>query len=887
MQSYRIVAIAQVRNELRRGNLERFFRYLKPLVDQIVIYDDASTDGSYEYAVQHADRVLRGVKSSFYHETQIKKQVLAAAQKLNPDFILWLDTDEVLTKGGRGVVNALCDECVAQNADGVSLHELNLWRSACWVRLDEMYNDGWYVRLWRNTPKLQYPKTPEGLHKIHFPQSINKIIRSNDAEVIHYGFSTDEGILFKYLNYRRYGQSGWALNRFIDESELHLERVPNKLFPDGLQSDDSQPVARPIPEWHRLIDKKLKELLRPSISIISMIYKSTAWLKFCYEQVLRYTDLSDKEFFFIANDPTREVLEYLEQHYIPHVIFRTTDEQKKVWYINNVYRAYNYGAQVAQGDYLLYINSDMAFTPDWVENMFRYLTGNNCVSARLVESGKMRSGEHGISKNFGREISQYDEKSFHAFAKSVAEDQAIKGGLYMPLLIRRKDFLNVGGYPEGNVVANSDFFHPTIATKDDPLISGDKVLIEKLATKGVSHNTSYASVVYHFQEGEKDDPQKPLNEKSDARVVILNDYLTGSMGERTMWNVLVEKLPNAVGVDKNVVGGAGNFKYLARGYIRQNFPNVRVIIQNATFIDVIDPEIHTVAFLQDDLRKMNRPSKQQESNLLLAKTRVANSSFTASSYSEFNFEIIPLGVDDRLFQPIDRQSIRKELALDYEKIGIFVGEHSDVKGWSEIKNIIQTRQDIHWLVVSKYDQTFSAPNATLFNRIPQTQLVKLLNASDFFILGSPVETQCLAAIEACLCDVPVIMHLTGIFSDFSESERGRVGFFSENLSDQIDEVYSKKSKLSPRSVILERGLGLDTMVNKWKELLVAILPVIEQGYLLKKEVPKKRLFFFKSKRAISEVSLAVLRIFKKILKAILPQRTVKFLYKIVYRPKEF
>ena len=46
-RNYKIVSITQVFNEIEKDNLVRFFKYLKPVVDEIVIYDDCSTDGSY------------------------------------------------------------------------------------------------------------------------------------------------------------------------------------------------------------------------------------------------------------------------------------------------------------------------------------------------------------------------------------------------------------------------------------------------------------------------------------------------------------------------------------------------------------------------------------------------------------------------------------------------------------------------------------------------------------------------------------------------------------------------------------------------------------------------------------------------------------------------
>ena len=87
--------------------------------DALVVYDDASTDGSYEYILKCTPNVIRGTCNDFTNEIN---DFLETAIKLEPDFILWLDADEVLTRNAESKLQELCAYCVENGIDGISLH---------------------------------------------------------------------------------------------------------------------------------------------------------------------------------------------------------------------------------------------------------------------------------------------------------------------------------------------------------------------------------------------------------------------------------------------------------------------------------------------------------------------------------------------------------------------------------------------------------------------------------------------------------------------------------------------------------------------------------------------------------------------------------------------
>lgn len=884
MKKHRIIAIAQINNEIRKGNLERFFSYLQDNVDDIVIYDDASTDGSFEYSSKFTKHLIRGTKNNFVNEWEIKRQLVEKALTLNPDFILHIDADEILTDTNGKNLQTLADWVVKKDLDGALLYEHNLWRSSAWRRMDSDFGNVWFLRFWRVRDTLTYTNRSQGLHQSPAPDQIQKSERQDFVSLLHYGFATEKSIAWKYLSYGKLGQRGENLARFIvEEKYLRVEKVDKNLYPDGLWKDSEAPAPYPVSKWYKIIEEHRSLINKPNVSIVCLIYQSTGWLQFAYNQILAHTDLSDKELIFIANDATPEVKKYLRDYYIPHYIFENTDEHRQEWYINNVYRAWNFGAEKAQGDFIVFVNSDMAFSPNWLENLLAQYDTQNCVTSRLIERNTIPNDDTIIRKNFGDHFTTYEESSFLTFTQTASLNKKVPGGAFMPLLIKKSDFEAVGGYPEGNMRTGSDIHQPVIAKKGEDLVSGDIVLMDKLAERGITHDTALDSLVYHFQEGEMRDIPTKTSASKDAEVVIVNDSFRGIAGEKMFWNFLLEGLPRSVSVDMNLVGAnERNFTEKASAYIREHFPNARFIIQNATFIDLIRPDLHTITLLQDNLRGMNKVSLQQEENLARSHTHIANSIHTASSYPEYVFNITPLGLNEQLFKPGNKKEVRQKHKLpDDKRIGIFVGALSPVKGWDKIEPIIKKRTDIHWILVTKDENSYYTPNVSNFNKISQETLSELYQAADFFIIGSPMETQCLAALEAGLTNLPIIMPITGIFADWTEDERAKCGIFSEYLSDSVDKIAN--GTYSPRETIISKGLTIPKMIEVWWSTLARLkliikddepapTPIYSRQYMIRRKLKfifSKQFLIFTSKRYLTpsafSLLIAIHRKIKKIL----------------------
>jgi hypothetical protein len=237
------------------------------------------------------------------------------------------------------------------------------------------------------------------------------------------------------------------------------------------------------------------------VVILGMIYKSPGYLDFMMSQIKRYCvnfENYEMDYLIVANDATEGIKRKLILEGIKHIVFNNPDPN--AYYMNRIYRAWNFVGMNAPGDIIVFINSDMAFSPDWLPKLLKHFNKETLPCSRLVESGKLSSGQYGISRDFGKSFSSYNESGFLKFAEEVQEHKVEPGGLFMPCAFYKEDFVQSGGYPEGNIYAGGVGAYP------GPFVeSGDHYFFYKNPViKQKRHITVFNSVVYHIQEGEKD-----------------------------------------------------------------------------------------------------------------------------------------------------------------------------------------------------------------------------------------------------------------------------------------------------------------------------------------------------------------------------------------------
>lgn len=240
--------------------------------------------------------------------------------------------------------------------------------------------------------------------------------------------------------------------------------------------------------------------MNKSIEIISLIFKSIDYLDFIYNELkgdnckVEGWNVSLR---IVANDATPQVIEKLKNMDIPYTIYN--DPKPNDYYLNRVYRCWNYAGEISKADNICFVNSDMVFSKDWLINLLKYHDGINIPCSRLVESGKMLSGTHGVSYNCGRGPKEIDFQLWNDVVEETKKDEIHNGGLFMPCIFNTKRFIESGMYPEGNI------YRDGIGTLNGFVQSGDDWYFKKLEKEyGMKHITVFDSLVYHIQEGEKD-----------------------------------------------------------------------------------------------------------------------------------------------------------------------------------------------------------------------------------------------------------------------------------------------------------------------------------------------------------------------------------------------
>ena len=841
----KIIGFLQIRNEEASGHLARFIDRNLALFDKLYVFDDASTDATRELIAPYATEILGGRDSKFSSELENKSELLTRIQldcDAN-DAILWLDADEVIY-ASKEELKQLIEESFALGFDSIALKHRNLWRSYRWFRVDDRYNDLNPARIWRLSEQLSFPSA-FGLHVRTEPLGLSATRSIEKFPVVHFGFASTELILRKHESYRQHWLSGYALNRLVSENGLRLEPLPaspeimGERFLDLHEDLSSQHQPEPIAplEWEFLSSQLQLEFeqksQKPEVTLVCLIYKDLEWLEFQYSQLLQLQmdlPIGKAKILFIANDATPEVQAFLRENLIPHKVVSTKAHEGE-WFINSVYRGYNMGVEFAESEYVFLVNSDMAYMRGTLARAYARRDPKLFLASRLVEQGFMESGQYGIERNFGSSPKTFRAREFAKFANSISERTSKGGGLFMPLLVHRETFLDLGGFPEGNVSTKSiqkyiSGGEPEIAPRGAPSVPGDRALVMRASHCSVNHMTVFDSVAYHFQAGERRSKRK--HSKVRTGFAIVNSLMTGINQETVLWGTLVERLSKkgsrvfAISTGQPV-GRLGSLLSPIALWIKtattfRKYGQPRVSFSNASYSLTTPGSSRRVVYRQDSpADTLNQI--MQKNNISRADSVLANDPIFVEAHNQKDVRWVPVPLSEAWWE------IEPKLPTDsISKSVIFVGSFSKTKGWPALADLVRQRSDINWTLVSKYAEDQhgleggSIKNWEVFRQLPQLELKRLVANSDLLIVASPYETQCLAALEALSQNTPVLTTPTGFLGGFSVG-RHDFGIVSEDLPKDLDAILQNLDSFQPRRFLESLNLLGDNSWENWDKIL--------------------------------------------------------------------
>ncbi|MHB0978203.1 MAG: glycosyltransferase [Minisyncoccota bacterium] len=129
----KLVAILRIKDQML--TIDACLSKLSDLGDEIVVVDNGSTDGTLE-AYKKYPKVVKVLETVGFDEGRDKIMVHEEAKKRNPDWILWIDGDEVFE---NHLTRKILDDYMRSKYNRVTFRMCNFWLSEERCRYDSEY----------------------------------------------------------------------------------------------------------------------------------------------------------------------------------------------------------------------------------------------------------------------------------------------------------------------------------------------------------------------------------------------------------------------------------------------------------------------------------------------------------------------------------------------------------------------------------------------------------------------------------------------------------------------------------------------------------------------------------------------------------------------------
>jgi hypothetical protein len=223
------------------------------------------------------------------------------------------------------------------------------------------------------------------------------------------------------------------------------------------------------------------------VTIGVLIYKSRRWLDFVERNLREVKNETTFDIRVIGCDACPELVSSGRLS----VDYRNVDPNE--YYLNRVYRCWNEAVFSASTEVVVLVNSDMAFSDDWLDSLVRchQELPMSIPTSLLCESDRMPSAWPEYRLALGTTPESFLRNVWYAHANPLRIGEAGNrrpGRLYSPILFTKTGFMAAGGFPHGNPGGTP----------------GDRYLVDSMNRMGYTHLTCMDSVVYHIQAGESE-----------------------------------------------------------------------------------------------------------------------------------------------------------------------------------------------------------------------------------------------------------------------------------------------------------------------------------------------------------------------------------------------
>ena len=375
----------KVRSEIvREGNIYRAISHLKSFCDTIVACDDASYDGTREYLLEQIppDQLILvpPEQQSFRKELYWKQRMLEVVHGLRPHWIWWLDADEELEADGVASIREFCEREQTGINEAFRSHYIQLWRNRTWHRIDDGFDEGHYLKLWRWRPNLSF-EVVEKTHHAQFPQQLHRAIEEGLVgnlpwKTIHWG-NVGTNLRWKAIQY--FGGLGGVERHLSFEKASFAKAAP--IVPGILTTE---PHPTPFSEADKECIRGLRDLkgLPRTFTVVIPTYNRGAFLDDTLKSLLAQT--YDRWVALVVDDGSTDAT--------PTIMRRWQDRDPRIFYARLPRRGAVYANEVGMScavewtEWWTRLGSDDWFEPhkleldaialgahDWVYGPYRVL----------------------------------------------------------------------------------------------------------------------------------------------------------------------------------------------------------------------------------------------------------------------------------------------------------------------------------------------------------------------------------------------------------------------------------------------------------------------------------------------------------------------------------